>query len=699
NPKTEKAACYLKDRYSSFGFNQIIDICASKNGDVWFWTNKGVYRKRLNPYVSIVPEDNMPLAKKQDIGGLSFLAKEYQVDTLLCAATDADNNKWIGTFKGLFKISNGKVIQHFSKKNGNGLNCDTIWAIALVDHENIWAGTEKGLCKFDVQTSRFVAVEVDKKDYLSSHLVKCIAEDREGNIWIGTTNNGLNRLDPESRKVKQFNSNLNDSLSFWGKNVNCIYVDKAGAVWIGAHGMNRYDKGSGSFEHFTIENGLADNEVISILEDENGKLWIATLNGLSVFDPENKSFRNYYEKDGLQDNEFSNAAYKLQSGELAFGGKNGISICKPSSFFVNTNPPGLSITSFSIFDKQLDVEVDFAQQIELDYDENYFSFEYTALDFSSPEFVQYAYKLENADKDWVYTDAANRIAKYTNIDPGNYRFRVKASNGDGTWNRDGVFVDLIIKPPFWKTIWFILLEVLVLVLLVVIVVRYREKKIKERTEFQLLEQKLLRSQMNPHFIFNSLSSIQSFIFENNPLEAGSYLSRFAELIRSILYNSREEFITLEKEVETLKNYLELQQLRYNKKFDYVLDVDPLIQADIIKIPPMLAQPFIENAIEHGIKHLKGKGFVSVSYTLMPEKGSVLLLVKDNGIGIKASKKIKGKTTKSHTSLATVIANERIAVFNKGNRGKKFVMEIDEIKGSNAKVKGTKVKFIIPYREL
>jgi ligand-binding sensor domain-containing protein/anti-sigma regulatory factor (Ser/Thr protein kinase) len=699
DPKTEKLSSRLKDRYSFFEFNQIIDIFGGENGDVWFRTNKGIYRKYSNPYTSIKPVINMPIAKMQNAGDLSLLTNEFKVDTLLCKIIDADNNKWIGTYKGLFKINHSKVINHFLKRDRNGLISDTIWSIAATGPDRLWIGTEKGLCKFDIQTRRFVAVEVDKKDYLSSHLVKCIAEDRDGNIWIGTTNNGLNRLDPISQKVKQFNSNLEDSLSFWGKNVNCIFVDNAGTVWIGGHGLNRYDKGSGSFKHFTIENGLTDNEVMSILEDDGGKLWIATLNGLSVFDPENESFRNYYEKDGLQDNEFSNAACKLKSGEMAFGGKNGISVCNPSGFFVNTIPPKLSITAFFVFDKQLDVNMEFTQQIELDYDENYFSFEYTALDFSNPEFVQYAYKLENADKEWIYVDAGSRIAKYTNIDPGKYRFLVKASNGDGIWNESGIFVDLVIRPPYWKTTWFIVLEVLLIVLIVVFIIRYREKKIKEKTDFQLLEQKLLRSQMNPHFIFNSLSSIQSFIFENNPLEAGSYLSRFAELIRSILYNSREEFIAVEKEVETLKNYLELQQLRYNNKFDYFLDVDPLIQADIIKIPPMLAQPFIENAIEHGIKHLKGKGFISVSFTLMPQKGSVLLLVEDNGIGIKASKKLKSKKTKSHTSLATVIANERIGVFNKGKKKKQFIMEVDEMKDVNGRVKGTKVKFIIPYREL
>jgi len=700
NPKTKKISCHLKDNYSSYGFNQVLDIYKDDNGDVWFQTNIGVYHKRKKPYISIVPEYNLP-----DLHTGNFnlerpvLKSNYKIDTITSKIVDEDGNIWIGTIKGLFRIRDNKVIQRYSVKSHQGLISDTIWSMAFVPPDQLWIGTEKGLCEFNVKTGKLIALIIDEKSYLSSHLIKCIAEDKNGKIWVGTTNNGLNQLDPLTQEVRQFNNNLNDEHSFWGELVNCIYVDKAGTIWIGGHGLNKYNQDSATFTHYTVNEGLVDNGVMSIQEDHQGKLWIATLNGLSVFDPVQETFQNYYEKDGLQENEFTNASCKLKSGELVFGGKNGISVCDPSNLFINKKPPRLSILSFSVFDRKTDIEMVNTKKIELNYNENYFSFEYTALDFSNPEHIQYAYKLEKADKDWIYTDAVSRIAKYTNIDPGNYRFRVKASNDDGIWNKDGVFIDLFIKPPFWKTTWFIILEILFLALIIIFIIKYREKKIIEKNRFQLLEQKLLRSQMNPHFIFNSLSSIQSFIFENNPIEAGSYLSRFAELIRSILYNSREEFITIEKEIKTLQNYLDLQQLRYDKKFDYILDIDPLIQPDLIQIPPMLAQPFIENAIEHGIMHLEGQGFISVSFTLMTEIKSVLLIIEDNGIGIKASKKLKSEKAKSHTSLATVIANERIDVFNKGRKKKQFIMEIDDIKDTDGKVKGTKVKFLIPYREL
>ncbi|MBI9037235.1 MAG: histidine kinase [Bacteroidales bacterium] len=700
NPKTKKIANYLKNNYSSYDFNRILKIYNAHNGDVWFQTNKGVFHKQNNPYISIIPVNNFPeLSFLSSNLEIPFQKSNYKIDTVISKVIDQEGDIWIGTFKGLFRIRDNKVIHSYSVKSHQGLISDTIWSMAFVPPNQLWLGTEKGFCELNIGTEKFDAFVFDPRQYLSSHLIKCIAEDENGKIWVGTTDKGLNQIDPLTQKVKQFNSDLNNDNSFWGDLVNCIYIDKIGTVWIGGHGLNKYNQDSDSFIHFTETDGLADNGVMSIQEDEDGMLWIATLNGLSVFDPVNKTFQNYYEKDGLQDNEFTNANCKLKSGELLFGGKNGINVCDPSKLFINNKPPKLAITAFSVFDEEKDIDTTHSKPIELKYNENYFSFEYTALDFSNPEHIQYAYKLENADKDWIFTDAVNRTAKYTNIDPGNYRFKLRGSNGDGTWSESTTFIDLIIKPPFWKTIWFIILEVLFLFIIIIIIVKYREKKIIEKNQFQLLEQKLLRSQMNPHFIFNSLSSIQSFIFENNPLEAGSYLSRFAELIRSILYNSREEFITIEKEIKTLQNYLDLQQLRYDNKFDYKLNIDPLIQTDLIQIPPMLAQPFIENSIEHGIKHLKGKGFISISCTLMPEKNSILLIIQDNGIGIKASRKLENEKSKNHTSLATIIANERLDIFNKGLKKKQFIMEINDIKDDDGKVNGTKVKFIIPFRKL
>lgn len=208
-----------------------------------------------------------------------------------------------------------------------------------------------------------------------------------------------------------------------------------------------------------------------------------------------------------------------------------------------------------------------------------------------------------------------------------------------------------------------------------------------------LEQKLFRSQMNPHFIFNALHTIQSYIFKNNPGEAGRYLSSFAKLIRQVLTNSRQEYVTLTNEISTLEYYLQLQQLRYHNKFKYHLIVDPAIHTDLVMIPPMLAQPFIENSIEHGIQEIEDQGYINVSFKLT--NGSILLEVTDNGIGIEQSKMKKYQHTDQHESLALVITEERIKLMNK-TRNKKIELNVKDLKSEDQKLRGTAVSFQIPY---
>lgn len=208
-----------------------------------------------------------------------------------------------------------------------------------------------------------------------------------------------------------------------------------------------------------------------------------------------------------------------------------------------------------------------------------------------------------------------------------------------------------------------------------------------------LEQKLFRSQMNPHFIFNALHTIQSYIFKNNPGEAGRYLSSFAKLIRQVLTNSRQEYVTLSNEISTLEYYLQLQQLRYNNKFKYHLIVDPAIHTDLVMIPPMLAQPFIENSIEHGIQEIEDQGYISVSFKL--SNGSILLEVTDNGVGIEHSKQKKDDHGNQHESLALLITEERIKLMNQ-TRNKKIELHVQDLKSVNEQLRGTAVSFQIPY---
>jgi tetratricopeptide (TPR) repeat protein len=245
--------------------------------------------------------------------------------------------------------------------------------------------------------------------------------------------------------------------------------------------------------------------------------------------------------------------------------------------------------------------------------------------------------------------------------------------------------------------WYMLLGLASLLILAIVIAVFAilQNRLRARQRTLQLEQKLLRSQMNPHFIFNSLTAIESFIYTNEPKAAGRYLSDFSQLIRLILDNSREEYIPLSKEISTLKYYLDLQRLRFNEQFDYSLEVEPEIDTENIAIPPMLAQPFIENAIEHGIKAMDHNGIIGIRFSL---KGKMIHVeVSDNGIGITQSA-LSEKDQRSHRSLATVITNERLANLNR-SKAEKIQLHIEEVLDDDHHVAGTRVAFDIPLREV
>jgi LytS/YehU family sensor histidine kinase len=208
----------------------------------------------------------------------------------------------------------------------------------------------------------------------------------------------------------------------------------------------------------------------------------------------------------------------------------------------------------------------------------------------------------------------------------------------------------------------------------------------------ILREKLFRTQMNPHFLFNSLTSIQNYILDEESRIASKYLSRFSKLIRNILDSSSVEFVSLEKEISTIENFLELQKIRFRNKFDYSIEVDQNINLDEVNFPPMIAQPFIENAIEHGIKNKPDKGHIDIRF--MRHGGQVILEVEDDGVGREKAKAILHNKNRDHKSLSTEITRERIRVLNKKLK-KKITLDILDLKDDDGKPAGTKVVLEVP----
>jgi tetratricopeptide (TPR) repeat protein len=239
------------------------------------------------------------------------------------------------------------------------------------------------------------------------------------------------------------------------------------------------------------------------------------------------------------------------------------------------------------------------------------------------------------------------------------------------------------------------LGILLLIAIGLAILLVRHNKLKSEQRNIQLEQKLLRSQMNPHFIFNSLTAIQSFIYNNDPKEAGRYLSGFAKLIRLILENSREEFISLSKEISTLEHYLELQKLRFEDRFRYSIHIQDGLDTENIAIPPMLAQPFIENSIEHGIKEIEKEGVIEIRFSL--KNNNILFAVDDNGPGFEQSLSDK-KNKSTHKPMAMIITNERLSIINRNKRAKVKLL-IERLKDPLNDCTGTHISFTIPFREI
>jgi LytS/YehU family sensor histidine kinase len=317
------------------------------------------------------------------------------------------------------------------------------------------------------------------------------------------------------------------------------------------------------------------------------------------------------------------------------------------------------------------------------------------------------------DKEWVYS--GNRYSStYTDVDPGRYVFRVKGSNNDGVWNQAGTSLIILIHPPFWKTWWFYSLSGLTFVALLSAGFRYRiaqvrkEERLLRKEESLLREQEqqkadfnkklsememqALRAQMNPHFIFNSLNSINRFILKNEAEAASDYLSKFSRLIRLILQNSNAPTVTLENELEALGLYLEMEALRFDNKFTFRIHCDQEVETEYIEIPPLIIQPYVENAIWHGLMHKQEGGHINIE--IGQNEAMLLCSIEDDGVGRKRAGELKSKSATKKKSLGMQITAHRLELLNQV-QGKQTTVEIVDLVDPGGEPCGTRVVLQIP----
>lgn len=401
---------------------------------------------------------------------------------------DKSNALWISTLRGLNRFDPDrkrcKLFQH-DPADSNSLSNNAVTAFCEDESGVLWMGTAAGLNRFEQRTEKFTRFVLDSTGP-ANHILS-LYQDVTGVLWIGTYG-GLIRFDPAQKSMARFQQNPNDPHSLSNNYCFAIGEDSEGVLWIGTGGgLERLDRATGTFTHFTEKDGLPNSVICGIVAGKNGVLWLSTHKGLSRFYTRARTFTNYDLADGLQSNMFIPGAYgKRRNGELLFGGINGFNRFHPDSLKANPYIPPVAITAFKIFDKthKFAGDISSTQTLELSHQENFFTFEFAALDFTRPEKNQYAYKLEGVDRDWIYA-GTRRDASYTEAAPGEYVFRVKGSNSDGVWNETGSAVRISIAPPFWKTPWFAALCAGAAVVLFMLAHHYRVRaKLKQFQEVE-----------------------------------------------------------------------------------------------------------------------------------------------------------------------------------------------------------------------
>ncbi len=621
---------------------------------------------------------------------------------------DQNGKLWVSTYGGGFNhfdqaTGKFKRFQH-DPKNKNSLINNTVITILLDKDQNLWLGTFDGLDKMDTKTERFTHYQHSSKDTnsLSDNAIQCLLNDKSDQLWIGNGSfGGVNVLNKQTGVFAHY---------FKGSNISSLFQDAKGIVWIStSNGIFSYNSSTKKFTPFIDPNtGVQIKNVQSITEDNQKNLWLFCPVNILKVNGNRSSLVIYGKYFGVKSNLLNFVkSLKGPKGNILCGTQNGYYDFFPESITANATPPQIALTDFFI-DEQLinpgsnsplKTALSQTREIDLNYKQNIFSFEFAVLHYSDPENNQYRFMLQNYDKTWRNAGTEKK-AFYFNVPPGHYIFRIRASNNIGIWAEKNI--SIIITPPWWQTWWFWTIVVLLLIGLFYVIIKVRvrivrrEERLKSGYEKELLEleAKALRAQMNPHFIFNCMNSIKSLIQKNDQEKSILYLTTFSKLIRTVFQNSDKREISLYDEIETCRLYTQLESMRFSNRFNYQFNVDETLDLKSIMVPALIIQPFIENAIWHGIMPKNEEGTVTV--TVAKNDNTICCIIDDDGIGREVSKQNKFLSADAaHQSKGEHLTQARLDLDNILNE-RNATIEIVDKKDGSVKPIGTKV--IISFSE-
>ncbi|HQF42565.1 MAG TPA: two-component regulator propeller domain-containing protein [Ignavibacteriaceae bacterium] len=588
------------------GKNLITSIVEASDGKLWVAT----YNSGLKVYSAINQNWKNPRKKISTFRFDPKNTKSISSDKITVLSKAEDGNVWIGTENdglNFFDKKRNSFIRYLN--NPNNLNSIGSNQITSLFYDNgkdlLWIGFLNGRIDcYNILMNQFkhYRVKTNLNPSASVNSVTIIYRGREEALWVGTFEGELNRFNPDTDSFDLINFKAANGSGTLKNGIYSFFEDNDGMLWIGTYGggLWRFDITKDSIKTYSEVDGLSNNVVYGILPDKSGCLWLSTNKGISRFDPKNETFKVYDARDGLQSNEFNQGAYFGSiKGELFFGGVNGFNAFFPEEIEENNFIPPVYITSFKVFDEILPLSYALtskSESIELSYSQNFFSFEFTALNYTVPEKNKYAYMLIGFDKEWHTATASQRYASYTNLDPGNYVLRVIGSNNDGVWNEKGTSVIIIINPPFWMTWWFRGIIIISISVIVAATIRYFvRKKIKERTQIMeretALERERLRIARDMHDDLGARLTEIRFLTEIKQTNAtdnnDAVLEKISELTHDIISTFDEIVWSVSPQNDTLEN---LAEFIGQYAVDYLSKVNVRCRLDIPGQIPNIEAP-------------------------------------------------------------------------------------------------------------
>ncbi len=599
---------------------------------------------------------------KYKVGEKRFEAvEEFNQQYVSALYVDRDGKVWIGAPNGLFyfDMDENRLISFKSGTNDAGFK-----GVATICNDrdgNLLTGNLSG----EVRKINRVSGEIKRIQYLqnpanvSNYRVLAIFVDSLGQIWIGTRNS-LTKYNPETETSTQFAHQPDNLKSLSASDVGAIYEDKKGTLWFGTSsgGLNRFDRKSETFTHFTEREGMPINNVYEILEDEQNHLWLSTDKGLARFNIETQTFRNFDVNDGLTNNEFNDrAALKTGNGEMYFGGPDGFVRFNPKDFDHSRFAPPIYLTDIRVLEQSFKTAESITQlkQLNLSWRDYVVSFDFAALDFTASNKLQYQWKLEGFDENWM-NGGTRRTATYTNLSGGDYVLKVKATNADGVWTEESLNLKINVTPPFYRTYWFLALMALVFGFITWLIYRNRINQLRTINEAQTrFSQQLITSQEAERKriaaeLHDGLG--QNLVVIKNRAMLGIKRGEDREKVEKELNNISESATLALEEVREITNNLRPQLLdrlgltkainAMLKKVSDIINIESEIDSiDNIfnEMQEISIYRIVQESLNNVIKHSNAS---DAKVLIKRTADKVLITIEDNGKGF-AVENIKSKS--------------------------------------------------------